>query len=93
MLEAYNEFSGDPPENDSVEPPTIYSVNPNSLLFLFGEIPFITGLHEQARAQLEDDENVTIDGVKQLLMSARSSYLQDLGKRARRITPLHCVSV
>ncbi len=70
-------------------PPTIYSVNPNSLLFLLGEIPFITGLHEQARAQLEDDENVTIDGVKQLLLSARSSYLQDLGKRARRITPMH----
>ena len=56
---------------------------------MFGELPFITGLHEQARAQLEDDENVTIDGVKQLLMSARSSYLQDLGKRARRVTPMH----
>ncbi len=93
LLEAYNELSGGIsgplPENDSVEPPTIYSVNPSSLLFLLGEIPFITGLHEQARAQLEDDENVTIDGVKQLLLSARSSYLQDLGKRARRITPMH----
>ncbi len=89
LREAYAEFRGEPPEHDAVEPPTIYSVNPNSLLFMFGELPFITGLHEQARAQLEDDENVTIDGVKQLLMSARSSYLQDLGKRARRITPMH----
>ncbi len=89
LREAYAEFRGEPPEHDTVEPPTIYSVNPNSLLFMFGELPFITGLHEQARAQLEDDENVTIDGVKQLLMSARSSYLQDLGKRARRVTPMH----
>jgi hypothetical protein len=89
LREAYAEFQGELPEHDHVEPPTIYSVNPNSLLFMFGELPFITGLHEQARAQLEDDENVTIDGVKQLLMSARSSYLQDLGKRARRITPMH----
>ena len=89
LREAYAEFRGEPPEHDAVEPPTIYSVNPNSLLFMFGELPFITGLHEQARAQLEDDENVTIDGVKQLLMSARSSYLQDLGKRARRVTPMH----
>ena len=89
LHEAYAEFHGEPPEHDAVEPPTIYSVNPNSLLFMFGELPFITGLHEQARAQLEDDENVTIDGVKQLLMSARSSYLQDLGKRARRVTPMH----
>lgn len=88
LHEAYTEFNADPPEHDMVEPPTIYSVNPNSLIFLFGELPFITGLHEQARAQLEDDTNVTIDGVKQLLMSARSSYLQDLGKRARKVTPL-----
>ena len=89
LHEAFAEFRGEPPEHDAVELPSIYSINPNSLLFMFGELPFITGLHEQARAQLEDDENVTIDGVKQLLMSARSSYLQDLGKRARRITPMH----
>jgi hypothetical protein len=89
IREAYAEFDGQPPEGDMTEPPTIYSVNPNSLIFLFGELPYITGLHEQARAQLDDDENLTIDGVKQLLMSARSSYLQDLGKRARKITPLH----
>lgn len=89
LREAYEEFDGQLPEGDAVEPPTTYCVNPNSLVFMFGELPFIAGLHEQARAQLEDDENVTIDGVKQLLMSARSSYLQDLGKRARKITPLH----
>ncbi len=78
----------DLPDEDTVEPPTTYAVNPNSLLFLFGELPFITGLYERARLELEDDENLSIDGVKQLLVSARSSYLQDLGKRARRITPL-----
>ena len=49
LREAYAEFRGEPPEHDAVEPPTIYSVNPNSLLFMFGELPFITGLHEQAR--------------------------------------------
>lgn len=76
------------PTHDSVEPPVTHSVAPNSLIFLFGELPYITGLYEQARMELEDDENLSLDGVKQLLMSARSSYLQDLGKRARRITPL-----
>lgn len=88
LREAYQERSAELPEHDAVEPPTTYSVSPNSLMFLFGELPFITGLYERARLQLEDDENLSIDGVKQLLMSARSSYLQDLGKRARRITPL-----
>ena len=76
------------PLHDSVETPTRYAVSENSLIFLFGELPFITGLFERARAELEDDENLAIDGVKQLLMSARSSYRQDLGKRARKITPL-----
>lgn len=90
LREAY--FDNNPPElptHDSVEPPVTHSVAPNSLIFLFGELPFITGLYEQARVELEDDENLSLDGVKHLLMSARSSYLQDLGKRARRITPLH----
>ncbi|MCC6509987.1 MAG: hypothetical protein IT423_12845, partial [Pirellulaceae bacterium] len=76
------------PEHDSVEPPTTYAVSPSSLVFLFGELPYITGVYERARRELEEDDNLSIDGVKQLLMSARSSYLQDLGKRARRITPL-----
>lgn len=88
LREAYMEAPAEPPIHDSVEPPTQFSINPNSLLFLFGELPFITGLYERARMRLEDDENLSIDGVKQLLISARSSYLQDLGKRARRITPL-----
>ncbi len=83
--------SDTPPElpvGDDVAPAESFAVNPNSLIFLFGELPYITGLYEQARMQLEDDTNLSIDGVKQLLMSARSSYLQDLGKRARKITPL-----
>lgn len=78
----------DLPLHDAVERPQAYAVHPHSLVFLFGELPFITGLYEQARVELEDDENLSIDGVKQLVLSARSSYLQDLGKRARRITPL-----
>ncbi|MCA9134875.1 MAG: hypothetical protein KDA45_17020, partial [Planctomycetales bacterium] len=89
LREAYFESPPEElPAHDSVDAAKTFTVHSNSLLFLFGELPFITGLYEQARVHLEDDENLSIDGVKQLLMSARSSYLQDLGKRARRITPL-----
>ncbi len=56
-------------------------------MFLFGELPFVTGLYEQARAELDDDENLSIDGVKQLLLAARSSYLAEFRGRARKITP------
>ncbi len=75
-------------ETKTVEP-DLYQVNPDSLLFLMGELPFITGLYERARAELEDDENLTIDGIKELLLAAREGYRRDLGQRARRITTHH----
>jgi hypothetical protein len=81
--------SSKPAEPD--EPPSAperFAIDPRTLLFLFGELPFITALYEQHRMQLEDDRLLGIDGIKHLMLSARSSYLQDFGKRARRITPL-----
>jgi hypothetical protein len=88
LREAYQRVNLEPPMHDSVLPPQRYAVHPNSLIFLFGELPFLTGLYERARVELSDDENLAVDGVKQLLISARNSYRQDLGKRARKITPL-----
>lgn len=75
-------------ENDLVEETAIYSVDPRTLIFLLGELPFITGLYERARAELEDDENLSLDGVKELLVEARDRYRADFKRRARRITPL-----
>lgn len=75
-------------EDDEVAEPEIYGVDPATLHFLFGELPFITGLYERARAELEDDENLSVDGVKELLVVARDAYRADLGRRARKITPL-----
>ena len=58
-----------------------------TLMFLLGELPFITGLYEQARFGLDDDENLSIDGVKQLLIAARATYRADFKNHARQITP------
>lgn len=74
-------------EHDVVEETTIFQAHPETLLFLLGELPFITGLYEWARAELEADENLSIDGVKAMLLAARDRYQGDLGKRARKITP------
>ncbi len=76
------------PHHDTVRPPERYAVKRRTLMFLFGELPFITGLYERARSELEEDEDLQIDGVKELLIAARASYRRDLGNRARRITPL-----
>lgn len=74
-------------EDDLVEETRVYAVDPQTLLFLLGELPFITGLYERARAELDDDENLSIDGIKQMLLAARDRYQEELRSRARKITP------
>jgi hypothetical protein len=87
IRQAYVESPSDLPEPDEVEATTIYQPDPATLIFMLGELPFITGLYERARAELDDDENLSIDGVKQLLIAARQSYRRERKGRARRITP------
>ncbi|MCH8830547.1 MAG: hypothetical protein IID45_13305 [Planctomycetes bacterium] len=87
IRESYREHHKPATRDESVDEPDIYAVDPQTLLFLLGELPFITGLYERARAELDDDENLSIDGVKELLLAARDSYFSEFGKRARRITP------
>ena len=62
-------------------------MDPDTLYFALGELPFITELYERARAELSDDAHLSIDGIKELLISSRQSYREDYGDRARRITP------
>ncbi|MFN7731213.1 MAG: hypothetical protein ACK5OB_04885 [Pirellula sp.] len=64
-----------------------YGIDARSHLFLHGELPFITALHERARQSLEDDRVWAVEGLKELCLASRSSYRQDLGTRARQITP------
>ncbi|MCM2370177.1 hypothetical protein [Aporhodopirellula aestuarii] len=75
-------------EHDHVTVPQTYSVDPKTLLFLFGELPFITALYERARRELEEDSNLQIDGVKELLIAAKQSYMKEFKNRARKVTPL-----
>lgn len=87
IREAYVEDAPSLAEHENVEDCEVYDVDPATLIFLLGELPFITGLYERARADLEEDENLSIDGVKELLISGRQSYQRERGNRARRVTP------
>ena len=73
--------------HEAVETTERYAVTQNSQYFLFGEMPFVTGLYEKAREDLDDDSNLAIDGVKELLIEARSAYRRELGKRAKSVSP------
>jgi hypothetical protein len=64
------------------EPAERLAVAENTLLFVLGELPWITGLYEQARVMLDDDENLSVDGIKALLLQSRESYVDEFGTRA-----------
>ena len=57
--------------------PETYSVSAGSLYFVLGELPFITGLYEQRRAELRSDRQLSIDGVKELLLETRARWMPD----------------
>lgn len=88
IRDAYQTVADRPPEPLApVHPAELFAVQSETLLFMLGELPFITGLYEHARANLDDDENLSVDGVKALLLAARDLYRQEFRTRARPITP------
>lgn len=75
------------PSNENVTDAEPYQLLTDSLYFLLGELPFITGLYENARRELKDDEHLSIDGLKELMIAAREEYKAEYKSRARNITP------
>ncbi|MFP6766474.1 MAG: hypothetical protein VB858_22785, partial [Planctomycetaceae bacterium] len=78
IREAFVDHLETPAEDEDVEATELLSVDTPSLTFLLDELPFITGLYERARAELDDDENLSVDGLKQLLVIARDRYQREL---------------
>jgi hypothetical protein len=68
-------------------PVQTFAVAERTLAFLLGELPFLTGLYERGRIDLSDDENLSIDGVKEMLLVARDRLAQTHPRSAQRITP------
>lgn len=87
IREAFVEGTSSEGEGAYVPSTETYVVENDTLAFMLGELPFITGLYEKARADLDDDENLSIDGVKELLLAARDDYRDEFKGRARKLTP------
>jgi hypothetical protein len=64
-----------------------FRVDPRTLIFLLGELPYITGLYERGRRELTPDDNLSVDGVKELVLDARERLRRKHPKIAQRITP------
>ncbi|WP_437185856.1 hypothetical protein SH668x_002979 [Planctomicrobium sp. SH668] len=87
IRDAYRTNSFDEMSEPQVYETELYRVDPKTLMFLLGELPFITGLYEQSRFNLDCDENLSVDGVKEMLLVARDHYRKELKNRGRKITP------
>jgi hypothetical protein len=56
-------------------PPSPYLVSPDSLYFVLSELPYITELYERRRAELRSDRLLSVDGIKELLLEARTRWV------------------
>jgi hypothetical protein len=77
------------PESEEEDLPAInYNIAENTLVFALGELPYLTSVFEHTRQDWDSQlSESSIEGIKRLLLSARSSYMADFGKRSRRISP------
>jgi len=64
-----------------------FGVDPKTLVFVLGELPFLTGLYERGRRELTEDDNLSVDGVKEMVLRARDVLRARLPKVADRVTP------
>lgn len=55
--------------------PAWWKVKPASLYFVLGELPFVTQLYEQRREEARSDTHLAIDGIKELVLEARSRWV------------------
>ena len=87
IRDAYRQRLPYPQPSPPAWPPEVFRVSPNSLYFILGELPFITALYEHRRAELMPDQTLAIDGVKALLLEARSAWVKRHDLKHHWLTP------
>ena len=79
---------GEPEEAEPFFAPIqTFGVDPKTLLFVLGELPFVTALYERGRRELTPDDNLSVDGVKEMVLAARDRLKEKLPRVAQRVTP------
>lgn len=72
IRQAYQERAAYHPPDPVAGRPERYLVEPTSLYFVLGELPFLTELYERRRASVHSDRHLSIDGIKELLLETRT---------------------
>jgi len=87
IRDAYRVRARFPQHTPSWEPPRSWKVDPDTLYFVLGELPFVTALYERRRRSLRSDEHLSVDGVKELLVEARDRWQAQRRPEHRWVTP------
>jgi hypothetical protein len=81
-------------KQETIEPPEpffaplqTFGVDPRTLIFFLGELPFLTGLYERAIREWTADDNLSIDGVKEMVLQARDRLKETQPRVGQRVTP------
>jgi len=87
VREAYRARAEATPVEPFYAPVAAFDVDPKTLIFVLGELPYLTGLYERGRRELTPDDNLSVDGVKEMVLHARDRLRAELPNAARRVTP------
>ena len=85
IKEAYDERKPyDKPEQTGI--PQSYGVENETLFFALTEFPYITYLYEKNRQEMKSDKEVSIDGIKEILVRARQMFTEKHKVRYHNLT-------
>ncbi len=87
VRDAYSRGLTGPDVDPFFAPIRTFGVEAKTLIFLLGELPFLTGLYERGRSELTPDDNLSVDGVKEMVLAARDRLKVKQPNVAKRVTP------
>lgn len=62
------------------------TVTADTLYFVLGELPYVTELYERRRAELRSDRHLSLDGIKELLLTTRDRWTATAAASGRDAT-------
>ncbi|MEW6381630.1 MAG: hypothetical protein AB1611_18790 [bacterium] len=74
------------PNGDRPQELKLYSVHPDSLYFILGEIPYFTYLYEKVKGTLLFEEFQKAEAIKKLLMETRDEYQREFPEEIYHIS-------
>ncbi len=75
LRDAYQERTSYTKPDPAIARPSLYAADAATLYFVLGELPFLTEQYERRRAALRSDHHLSVDGIKELLVEARTRWL------------------